>query len=130
MFKARQRRTVQYFRRYMLSDEDIEGQNGRQEDMNNATEPLQYPITQIWGDLEPETDKWDRRLLFEVTGIRLDDSEYRGDDTSDEEDEDKKGWRNLFRNKSKVAQIANSEKNDQLMDTLIGDDAENEESEE
>ena len=51
----------------------------------------------MWNNLEPETDKWDRRLLFEVTGIRLNESEYRGDDTSDEDGGEKKQrWRSLF----------------------------------
>jgi len=50
--------------------------------------------------LDPDNDKWDRRLLFEVTGERLDESEYRGEDTSDEEQDDKKaGWSNLFKSK-------------------------------
>ena len=30
-------------------------------------------------------DKWDRRLLFEVTGIRLDEDGFLESDTSDEE---------------------------------------------
>lgn len=39
----------------------------------------------------------DRRLLFEVTGQRLDDSEYRGDETSDEDEEtEKTKWNSLF----------------------------------
>ena len=53
-------------------------------------EPMEFPIVKIWGDLEPENNSWDRRLLFEVTGVRLDESEYRGDDTSDEEEGEEK----------------------------------------
>jgi hypothetical protein len=38
---------------------------------------------------DPENDPWDRRLLYEVTGMRLDERDYRGDDTSsDDENED------------------------------------------
>ena len=34
---------------------------------------------------DPTEDKWDRRMLFEVTGIRLDEDEFLESDTSDEE---------------------------------------------
>ena len=34
---------------------------------------------------DPEDDKWDRRALFEVTGIRLYDGDFLDSDTSDEE---------------------------------------------
>ena len=34
---------------------------------------------------DPYEDKWDRRMLFEVTGIRLDEDEFLESDTSDEE---------------------------------------------
>ena len=34
---------------------------------------------------DPEDDKWDRRALFEVTGIRLYDGDFLESDTSDEE---------------------------------------------
>ena len=34
---------------------------------------------------DPHNSKWDRRLLFEVTGIRLDEQEFHESDTSDDE---------------------------------------------
>ena len=34
---------------------------------------------------DPTEDKWDRRMLYEVTGIRLDEDEFLESDTSDEE---------------------------------------------
>ena len=34
---------------------------------------------------DPEDDKWDRRALFEVTGIRLYEGDFLDSDTSDEE---------------------------------------------
>ena len=71
---------MQFFRRYVLSEGDIDPD--RKEDEIQ----LPYPIAKIWGDLEPETDEWDCRLLFEVTGVRLDESNHEGDDTSDEEE--------------------------------------------
>ena len=47
-------------------------------------------MDRIWKELDPEDDEFDRRLLYEVTGRRLYESEYRGDDTSDEEEDDGK----------------------------------------
>ena len=63
MFKLRQRRAVQYFSRYILKDEDI--------DDDEFDEQKQIPIEKLWEDFDPQSDKWDRRLLYEVTGIRL-----------------------------------------------------------
>ena len=34
---------------------------------------------------DPEDDRWDRRALFEVTGIRLYEGDFLESDTSDEE---------------------------------------------
>ena len=34
---------------------------------------------------EPEDDRWDRRALFEVTGLRLHDGDFLESDTFDEE---------------------------------------------
>ena len=51
-----------------------------------VAEPLTVPIEKLCEDFDPARDYWDRRLLYEVTGVRLNDSEYRGDDTSDEEE--------------------------------------------
>ena len=39
----------------------------------------------LYRGFDPECEKWDRRLLFEVTGIRIDDLEFRESDTSDDE---------------------------------------------
>ncbi len=33
-------------------------------------------------------DPWDKRLLYEVTGMRINEKDYRGDDTSSDEDAD------------------------------------------
>ena len=50
--------------------------------------PIKIPIVKLRGDSEPENDTVEHRLLLEVIGVRLDKSEYRGDDTSDEEGEE------------------------------------------
>ena len=65
MFKIRQRRAVQYFSRYILKDEDI------YDDEFDEQKQIPIPIEKLWEDFDPQSDKWDRRLLYEVTGIRL-----------------------------------------------------------
>ena len=35
------------------------------------------PIESLFDGFDPMGDSWDRRLLFEVTGIRIDESDYR-----------------------------------------------------
>ena len=34
---------------------------------------------------DPDDDKWDRRALFEITGIRMEENDFLESDTSDEE---------------------------------------------
>ena len=40
-------------------------------------------MEKLWQGFDPEKDYWDRRLLYEVTGERLNEAEFCGDDTSD-----------------------------------------------
>ncbi len=47
---------------------------------------MTYPNEKLYEGFVPEEDPWDKRLLYEVTGLRLDDTDYRGDDTSSDED--------------------------------------------
>ena len=47
-----------------------------------------YYSAKLWGAFDPRHNKWDRRLLFEIANMRLDDfrtSEFMESDTSDEE---------------------------------------------
>ena len=81
IFKQRQRRTIQYFRNYILQDEDV-SENQKQE------KKKQISTEKIWKDLQPQEDEWDHRLLYEVTGRKLFDTDFLGDNTSDSEDKD------------------------------------------
>ena len=81
IFKQRQRRTIQYFRNYILQDEDV-SENQKQE------KKKQISTEKIWKDLQPQEDEWDHRLLYEVTGRKLFDSDFLGDNTSDSEEDD------------------------------------------
>ena len=47
---------------------------------------LQVSTDALSKGFDPENDPLDRRLLYEVTGMRLDEQDYRGEDTSSDED--------------------------------------------
>ena len=67
-FKARQRRTVSYFSKYVLSEKDIDDNK----EPADVAEVLNYPTEKLYSEFDPENDPWDKRLLYEVTGLRID----------------------------------------------------------
>lgn len=69
----------------MLSEKDVDNANN-DPGLVEVSEVLNYPSEKLYEGFEPEEDPWDKRLLYEVTGMRLDDTDYRGDDTSSDED--------------------------------------------
>ena len=74
-------------RRYVLTDNDVPVARAEQE-RNKARIPYVQLKEKLWGTFEPRTNKWDRRLLFEIANMRLDDfktSEFVESDTTDEE---------------------------------------------
>ena len=96
LFKDRQRRTVDYFRRYIIKEQDIADDapefrsTSVSQDANLRGSVLlqqnTYPIAKLWEEFEPENDAWDRRLLYEVTRKKLDESEFESNDSSEDED--------------------------------------------
>lgn len=87
-FKARQRRAVSFFSKYLLTEKDVDDAQNAASGAGDAAveEVLNYPIQKLYEEFEPERDPWDKRLLYEVTGLRLNEQDYRGDDTSSDED--------------------------------------------
>ena len=85
IFMKRQRRTVSHFSKYVIKDADIErlAQSRKKSQVYQESLPLQFK--KICSSFDPEDNKWDRRLLYEVTGIRLYDNEFRESDSSDED---------------------------------------------
>ena len=82
LFTARQRKTVSFSRRYVLTEKDIDSA----EETNNNNRVVREPNLEVlWRDLDPEGDAWDRRLLYEVTGIADYGFRDRNEDTSDED---------------------------------------------
>jgi len=69
IFNLRQRRTVGFSRRYVLTDADIEAAKEEEDKQGRKVVP-EVDLQKLWMDLEPENDAWDRRLLLEVTGKR------------------------------------------------------------
>ena len=71
----------------MISKEDIAADKLRMSSVKNQVGNLDKDITirKLLHRFDPEDDKWDRRALFEVTGIRLYEGDFLESDTSDEE---------------------------------------------
>ena len=92
-FNARQRRTISYFKKFVISKDDvIKNQEKKKREKlakisKTNEEALDVGIVnrKLLKRFDPEDDKWDRRALFEVTGIRLYDGDFLESDTSDEE---------------------------------------------
>ena len=72
----RQRLSVEYFRRYTVQDQDID------EPKHNARG---MPITRIVNECDAVNSLIDKRILYEMTGIKL-DQELFNDDSSFEDD--------------------------------------------
>ena len=92
-FNARQRRTISYYKKFVISKDDVAKDDEKKKRERSAKtsqsdqEALGIDIVhrKLLKHFDPEDDKWDRRALFEVTGIRLYDGDFLESDTSDEE---------------------------------------------
>ena len=88
-FNTRQRRTVSHFKKYVISKDDIAKDIQRKSQVQNSNDnqslDKEIVIRKLLRRFDPEDDKWDRRALFEVAGIRLYDGDFLESDTSDEE---------------------------------------------
>ena len=79
-------------------------------------------------DFGPESNSWDRRILYEVTGLRLKDAEFRGDETSSSEDDynttinEPSRKSTLRASKSKKRKVIDIDRLDRIMDSLLLDD--------
>ena len=118
-FKARQRRTVSYFSKYVLSEKDI-GDNTEPADV---AEVLNFPSEKLYSEFDPENDPWDKRLLYEVTGLRLDQKDYQGEDTSSDDDADllTQGKMARVSRQRQIRQPIDMDQYDEIMNSLIGE---------
>ena len=91
LFTARQRRTVPYSRKYVLTENDIDpGKADARPELEDAVAHElatqdEHLKERLWRDIDPENDTWDRRLLYEVTGS----TEFGLGDFTDSTDEER-----------------------------------------
>ena len=74
----------------MITDRDIlDGQKKPDDDgMHVEKETLKARVASILDEFDPVSNAQDRRILYEVTGMRLDKDEFRNEESSGSEDGD------------------------------------------
>ena len=83
---TRQRSTVDYSHNFVIADDEVERYESRR---NRPYEgKYQWTVEQVLEGFDPKENDWDRRLLYEVTGIQLNPGEYN--EISDDEDDNVK----------------------------------------
>ena len=83
-FSRRQRSTISFFKKYVIAERDIDREAEKEETTRDRG--LDVDTQTLAHGFDPDESAWDRRLLYEVTGIRLRDQEFRGEDTSSDEE--------------------------------------------
>ena len=85
-FLARQRRTVAYSHKFIIANRDLAKAHKAKKEKFEKKEEVQ-DICKVIDGFNPETNDNDRRLLYEVTGLRLYQDEYIDEDSSASDDE-------------------------------------------
>ena len=95
---------MSYFSRYVIDEKAMAVAEGQEE--AQVADKLSVPKETLLQGFDPQFDSLDRRILYEVTGMRLNAGEYRGEDTSsDEEDAANAGQKKKKKGKKKVIDI-------------------------
>ena len=82
--EARQRRAINYSHKYVISEKDIKRAEVAKADGEVAKAPEDNDTTEkILNGFDPNKNEKDRRLLYEVAGIRLFENEFIDDSSSD-----------------------------------------------
>ncbi len=85
-FIARQRKSFDYFRKYVVTDRDIKIADLKEKQKKSRDMTKKVDIIELLVDgFDPERSQTDRHILYEVTGLRLIDDEFMDDDSSDVE---------------------------------------------
>ena len=92
-FVPRQRRSIAFFRRYVISTRDIAKQENVEKQVDQdprATTILtdQLYLDDLMSGFDPQNDYFDRRVFFEVTGKSLMADEFEDDNSSNEDERD------------------------------------------
>ena len=67
-------------------DEKLSVKRGKKGKYAKVTQDKDLALDEMLAVFDPETDEKDRRILFEVTKVRLDESEFRERDSSDSQE--------------------------------------------
>ena len=83
-FLSRQRHALKYSHKYVISDRQLEleskkasARDDKDQDFDSEKDTLK-----VLKDFDPEKNKQDRRILFEVTGMRIALDEFRDEESS------------------------------------------------
>ena len=71
----------------MISKEDVVKEKLKKRNLTSDNREIDISAEnrKLLKRFDPEDDRWDRRALFEVTGLRLYENDFLESDTSDEE---------------------------------------------
>ena len=83
---ARQRRAVKYSRKYVISNKDIQEQREGTK-VNHYSRDSSVSAESLLRSFDPDSQEADRRLIYEITGLRLNADEFAGQDSSFSDDE-------------------------------------------
>ena len=83
-FFARQRNAVGYSHKYVISAKDaMRDIDETTKTQRKKNEDEQSQVAKVLDGFDPANNELDRRILYEVTGMRLRSSEFRDEDSSD-----------------------------------------------
>ena len=88
---TRQRSTVDYSDSYVIKDYELAKLGAKQNSLYEGK--TQWTADEVMDGFDPMRNEWDRRLLYEVTGIQLNPGEFG--DISDDDDDSVK-WNKAF----------------------------------
>ena len=80
----RQRRTVDYSHRYIITSQDVQRAKITAEDHERHAAPKIAEVDEVMDGFDPQNCVKDRRLLYEVTGKRMFAREFVDDESSEE----------------------------------------------
>ena len=85
-FLSRQRRAVKYSHKYVITHNDTK-RDDEEKDKHQDTFDIDpnADVAKLLEGFDPINNQQDRRILFEVTGMRLHNDEFQGDSSDDSE---------------------------------------------
>ena len=84
-FLSRQLKAISFGHKYIISEKDV-AKDGESENGSNSVIDREALTSELLDGFDAKNNEWDRRILFEVTGIRVYPDEFRNGWSSDESD--------------------------------------------